>query len=327
MAYKKYIRRNGKLYGPYIYHSKRVGGKVISEYQGMTRKIDYRKLIVVFFGVLFAVGIFYGVISNKSKPTGNVIVDLEEENLLSITDLIVTQLHEENESIQRYDLNLGVSYESNLSLNYDWRINCGYFVKDNENLGTEYSGSDNLIEWRTEEECVDAVVRVDVLVEDNGQELEQPVFNPEDRMIINIRDVLSSENVTETDVSEKEIGDEEVAPLGVFQTAEYGGKEIVEMEIVRLYFLTEDEKQILVDEFGEVGVRSNVGLFKDRIIVKYELGNMWIENSYDADLGDEELERQMEIDRVKWLKDIINGILSEESVEQYLSEENYPILS
>ena len=34
MVYEKYIRKNGKLYGPYTYHSKRVGGKVVSEYHG-----------------------------------------------------------------------------------------------------------------------------------------------------------------------------------------------------------------------------------------------------------------------------------------------------
>jgi len=32
MAYKKYIKRNGKLYGPYIYHSKRIGDKVIRQF-------------------------------------------------------------------------------------------------------------------------------------------------------------------------------------------------------------------------------------------------------------------------------------------------------
>ena len=34
MAYEKYIKKNGKVYGPYLYHSKRVDGKVISEYRG-----------------------------------------------------------------------------------------------------------------------------------------------------------------------------------------------------------------------------------------------------------------------------------------------------
>lgn len=34
MPYKKYIKRGGKIYGPYIYHSKKVNGKVITEYRG-----------------------------------------------------------------------------------------------------------------------------------------------------------------------------------------------------------------------------------------------------------------------------------------------------
>ena len=34
MAYKKYIKRNGKTYGPYVYHSHKEGGKVITEYLG-----------------------------------------------------------------------------------------------------------------------------------------------------------------------------------------------------------------------------------------------------------------------------------------------------
>src|SRR3989338_706990 len=45
MSYKKYIKRGGKLYGPYIYESKRVGNKVISVYKGVAsqEKISIRK--------------------------------------------------------------------------------------------------------------------------------------------------------------------------------------------------------------------------------------------------------------------------------------------
>ncbi len=321
MAYKKYIKRNGKLYGPYIYHSRRVGGKVISEYQGTNRKIEYKKFIFIFIGIVFVLAMIYGVVSNKSKLTGNIIVDLEEENLPSITDLIITPLHEDNESIRKYDLDLEVFYEDNLSLNYDWRINCGYFFKDNESFGTEYSGSDNLIEWHATEECVDAVIRVDVLAEDNGQELEQPVFNPEDRIIINIRTVLA-ENETEIEVDDLGISPEITEPAEEVEIVE-------EIGIVRLYFLTEDDKQILINEFGDVDIIRTARLFRDRIVVKYELGNRWIENSYDANLGDEELERQMEVDRIKWLKDIIKEIVNEESAEQNLEDfdGSYPIYS
>ncbi len=38
MAYKKYIKRGGKVYGPYVYHSRKVNGKVISEYLGKLSK-------------------------------------------------------------------------------------------------------------------------------------------------------------------------------------------------------------------------------------------------------------------------------------------------
>ena len=44
MAYKRYIKKNGKVYGPYIYHSRKENGKVISEYQGKGRSSVKDKL-------------------------------------------------------------------------------------------------------------------------------------------------------------------------------------------------------------------------------------------------------------------------------------------
>ena len=35
MVYKKYIKRGGKIYGPYLYKSIKKGGKVITEYLGV----------------------------------------------------------------------------------------------------------------------------------------------------------------------------------------------------------------------------------------------------------------------------------------------------
>ena len=49
MAYKRYIKRGGKLYGPYVYHSKKTGGRVTSEYRG---KISSdRNLIFLIMGL------------------------------------------------------------------------------------------------------------------------------------------------------------------------------------------------------------------------------------------------------------------------------------
>ncbi len=38
MVFKKYIRRGGKTYGPYLYENKRVNGKVVTRYVGPAKK-------------------------------------------------------------------------------------------------------------------------------------------------------------------------------------------------------------------------------------------------------------------------------------------------
>ncbi|MEX0920651.1 MAG: hypothetical protein WDZ62_00075 [Candidatus Pacearchaeota archaeon] len=77
MAYKKYIKRGGKVYGPYIYHSKRVDGKVVSEYRGQER-LSYKKISLAVFGILILVAIVFFSFSDKS-PTGMVSLDLESD--------------------------------------------------------------------------------------------------------------------------------------------------------------------------------------------------------------------------------------------------------
>jgi hypothetical protein len=76
MVYKKYIKRNGKVYGPYNYHSRRVNGKVVSEYRGGDKKIDYKKFVVPVLGVLF-LALFMYAGSQFEFPTlsGNVVLD------------------------------------------------------------------------------------------------------------------------------------------------------------------------------------------------------------------------------------------------------------
>lgn len=322
MAYKKYIKRNGKLYGPYIYHSRRVNGKVMSEYRGVTKRIDYKKFIFIFFGVVFILGVGYGMISNKIELTGNVAVDLDAQDLPQITNLTVIQLHEINESPHKYDLNLGVSGLSNSSLDYAWAIDCGYFFVDNKSVGIEYSGQENVIEWYTTGECADAVVKVSAIGTDTRQELVQFVFNSENRTITNISLISSSEKVIEVEVIEEtNIIENEKVDTGDTIVEEVVPETIKIIEDVLP--LSDEEKQILIDEFGNESIKSEVKSFKDRIIVRYEFGGMWIENSYDSDLVEEELEEQMEDDRIKWLRDIIDQILKEETPEYEIGEGSY----
>ena len=325
MAYKKYIKRNGKLYGPYIYNSRRVNGKVTSEYHGATKRGDYKKFIFIFLGVLFVLGMGYGVVSNKIKFTGK-IVDLDAQVIEGITNLMVTQLHESNDSVHKYDLNLEGVYSDDLLLTYDWEIDCGYFYTNDEDVGEGYVGSENVIEWYTTGECADAIVNVKVTSEDTEQMLVQSVFDAEDRLITNASLISSLENETEVTIEEIDIIENEEVEIDVVVT----DSEIVseEIEIVEDTLpLSDDEKQILINEFGNESVTSEVKLFNDRVIVRYEFGGMWIENSYDADLVKEDLEELMEEDRIRWLRNIINGISNDSSEEQELDgfEESYSI--
>jgi len=38
MVYKKYIKRGGKRYGPYLYKNERINGKVVTSYLGQAKE-------------------------------------------------------------------------------------------------------------------------------------------------------------------------------------------------------------------------------------------------------------------------------------------------
>ena len=81
MAYKKYIKRGGKIYGPYIYHSKRVDGKVVSEYKGQSKSFGVNfdskgfKVLLVILEMAILIGILYAIYNFSGNFTGNVILD------------------------------------------------------------------------------------------------------------------------------------------------------------------------------------------------------------------------------------------------------------
>ena len=54
------------------------------------------------------------------------------------------------------------------------------------------------------------------------------------------------------------------------------------------------------------------------IILRYELGDSWIEYSYNSELNKKTLDAFMEADRTKWLKDLAQDLLQTEETEQEL---------
>ena len=81
MAYKKYIKRNGKIYGPYIYHSKRVDGKVVSEYRGQKDNAKLKKILVFSGLIVVIIALSYIMFSNLSI-TGNVVSNNQDPYLI-----------------------------------------------------------------------------------------------------------------------------------------------------------------------------------------------------------------------------------------------------
>jgi hypothetical protein len=99
MVYKKYIKRNGKVYGPYYYSSRRVNGKVVSEYHGPNEKRDYKKFLVGIFGIALLIALIFFILnlnSSHQNISGNVIFGIganytEEENLQGIVEITLRE--------------------------------------------------------------------------------------------------------------------------------------------------------------------------------------------------------------------------------------------
>ena len=81
MAYKKYIVKNGKVYGPYVYHSRKEGGKVVSEYKGKPKKYNKKNLIFFIIGLLALslIVIFIQKANLQDSSTGFIISEVQQD--------------------------------------------------------------------------------------------------------------------------------------------------------------------------------------------------------------------------------------------------------
>ncbi len=78
MVHEKYIKKNGKIYGPYLYSNKRVNGKVVTSYLGSAdnaKKIDIKKLYFL-FGICLVILLIFVVFYSLSL-TGRASLDVE----------------------------------------------------------------------------------------------------------------------------------------------------------------------------------------------------------------------------------------------------------
>ena len=118
MAYEKYISKNGKLYGPYTYHSKRINGKVVSEYHGTTKKPKNNFLWIV--GVFIVAILLAGFIFWNTQFVGRATLDINSNSQVGeILEGVLSLSLKEGELIPAsskviFDVD-GISYEYILS--------------------------------------------------------------------------------------------------------------------------------------------------------------------------------------------------------------------
>ena len=97
------------------------------------------------------------------------------------------------------------------------------------------------------------------------------------------------------------------------------------IENVSAYALTQEELTTLQIKTGATKVEiTKAEVINNRLIIRFEIGNYWLENSYDNSVSEDEIKAQIELDRVKWVKRLAQK-LSEtekevESVEGLVGE-------
>lgn len=136
MVYKKYIKKDGKLYGPYIYESKRIGGKVVSEYHGPKKGIDIKKfdwifisaILVLFFAYFLSLSNFGEIVPDFSGMTGSAILNsnvnsTEEQHNKSFAESESIQLIPENLQIINITTSLVLTDEEKVLLIEEFGIN------------------------------------------------------------------------------------------------------------------------------------------------------------------------------------------------------------
>jgi len=91
--------------------------------------------------------------------------------------------------------------------------------------------------------------------------------------------------------------------------------EEVVVEAIVNYELTEEELFVLKTETGTSEVEiTKADVVDGRLIIRFEVGGYWLENSYDYSGDESSVKEQVELDRVKWVKRLA-GVLLEEGAE------------
>ncbi len=333
MAYKKYIKRGDKIYGPYVYHSRRVDGKVVSEYIGPhKRKINYKKISLVFLAVVLLLSLMYGsykLFKKNQGIAGMAVLDLVYSGNQTVLvqnergdDFVSLQLLNSPESVLGKRI-LEIRIKSYLPHDLNFTL---------DELKYSYAGGETSLfeEVSVKEKIINRS-------QESWEDISQIELLGGEEKILKI-------DVSKIDLSELDL----TLPADKKINFEYNGQKIsvlldnvrkgkVSFEIVstnkteplflpEVIELSESEKEILTKEFGEnVSVSVSEAVEKNGLLVmKYELADYEMVRSYDPELSRAIIEAFMERDKIKFIKDIAKTLSQEaeagEKKDEFLGE-------
>lgn len=99
----------------------------------------------------------------------------------------------------------------------------------------------------------------------------------------------------------------------------------VNVSLERDYTLSEDEIELLFVNTGSRSVTiSETEVINERLIVRFEVGDYWLESSYDSSIGENELDELIELDRARWVKILVKKFAeADEEIEESEVGEKY----
>ena len=179
-------------------------------------------------------------------------------------------------------------------------VTTNYFVKES-GFGEDYLG-DNLETFSIQ------LADLGLVFEEGELKISLIYFGEE---ILSIKTILEDDSVVEGQVvTEPETIVDETANI----SEEIILKTEPSQETISGISLTEQERQILLDEFGDVSVETiRKEVIGDKLIIGYQFGGHRIEYYYDYPQDNLILEQKAENDRVVWLREIVR-ILSKDEV-------------
>lgn len=251
------------------------------------------------------------VIVEEEEPADE-LIEPEEETHSVITGEVVAELSEEiigttniNEPFT-YELQEGQTVEitdsdQDVELTIDGNIvtvTTTYTGEGENGFGEQYLGDD--VSYELEIDVSD----FGIIAEEGDLEISLQYKDVEIVSVSTTLSVESSEQSNQSSISKSNA--------------------TIILEDVEDYVLSDGELFILQSKTGDRTVQiSKAEVVNNRLVVRFEIGEFWLENSYSYQEGDD-LSEQIALDQAKWLKRLSNSIddssFSSESVGELLGE-------